>query len=44
VTTEKKVSKNDIKSYVKDTWDERHEEDPPVVERRNVENTRVYTQ
>jgi len=44
VTTEKKVSKNDIKSYVKDTWDERHEEDLPVVERRNVESTRVYTQ
>jgi hypothetical protein len=44
VTTEKKVSKNDIKSYVKDTWDERHEDDPPIVERRTVESTRVYTQ
>jgi hypothetical protein len=44
VTTEKKVSKNDIKSYVKDTWDERHEDDPPIVERKTVESTRVYTQ
>jgi len=44
VTTEKKVSKNDIKSYVKDTWDERYEDDPPIVERKTVESTRVYTQ
>ena len=44
VTTEKKVSKNDIKSYVKDTWDERHEDDPPILARRTVESTRVYTQ
>ena len=44
VTTKKKVSKNDIKSYVKDTWDERYEDDPPIVERTTVESTRVYTQ
>jgi phage host-nuclease inhibitor protein Gam len=44
VETKKKVSKNDLKSYVKDTWDERHEDDPSVVERKNVESTRVYTQ
>ena len=44
VTTKKMVSKNDIKSYVKDTWDERHEDDPPILERKAVESTRVYTQ
>jgi len=44
VETEEKVSKNDLKKRIKEAWDEKHEDDPPIVERKTVESTHVYTQ
>ena len=44
VKTEKKVSKNDLKKRIREWWDKKYEEDPPIVERTTVESTRVYTQ
>jgi len=43
VETTKKVSKRDLKSAIKDDWDQKYEDDPPVVERRQVESVRCYT-
>jgi len=44
VEMEMMVSKNDLKKCIKEMWDEKHEDDPPIVERKTVESTRVYTQ
>ena len=44
VEMEMKVSKNDLKKRIKEAWDKKHEDDPPIVERKVVESTRVYTQ
>jgi vacuolar-type H+-ATPase subunit I/STV1 len=43
VEVERSVSKRDLKSYVKETWDEKHEDDPPVVERDTKTSSRIYT-
>lgn len=43
VQTERSVSKRDLKSYIKETWDEQHEDDPPVVTRKNQTSSRIYT-
>jgi hypothetical protein len=43
VQVERSVSKRDLKSYVKDQWDEAHEDDPPVIERTTQTSSRIYT-
>ncbi len=43
VETSEKVSKNDLKSAIKDEWDAAHEDDPPVVKRKNQTSSRIYT-